>query len=163
MKRFLERRWVILRSIEMRYSGQGYELGGVRSPMGPLPKRISRRINDSFHQIHRQLYGYASPQEVTEFVYLRIAALGKIPKPKFKKEKEGDHKPARALKGKRKVFVQGKYVSLPIYERALLRPGDKIQGPAIIEQMDSTTFLSYGHQAQVDPYLNLIVTIGKRS
>jgi len=153
---------VILRSVEMRYSGQGYELE-VPVPNGTLTRKDLKRISDTFHQTHRQLYGYASPQETTEFVYLRIAALGKIPKPKFKKEKEGDHKPARALKGKRKVFVQGKYVSLPIYERALLRPADKIQGPAIIEQMDSTTFLSYGHRAQVDPYLNLIVTIGKRS
>lgn len=153
---------VILRSVEMRYSGQGYELE-VPVPNGTLTRKDLKRISDTFHQTHRQLYGYASPQETTEFVYLRIAALGKIPKPKFKKEKEGDHKPARALKGKRKVFVQGKYVSPPIYERALLRPADKIQGPAIIEQMDSTTFLSYGHRAQVDPYLNLIVTIGKRS
>ncbi len=152
----------ILRSVEMRYSGQGYELE-VPVSNGTLTEKDLKRINDSFHQLHRQLYGYASPQEVTEFVYLRIAALGKIPKPKFKKEKEGDRKPARGLKGKRKVFVQGKYVSLPIYERALLRPGDKIQGPAVIEQMDSTTFLSNGRQAQVDPYLNLIVTIGKRS
>jgi len=152
---------VILRSIEMRYFGQGYELE-VPVPNGPLTQRDLRRINESFHQIHRQLYGYASPHEATEFVYLRIAAIGMIPKPKFKKEKDGDHKPARALKGKRKVFVQGKYASLPIYERTLLRPGDKIQGPAIIEQMDSTTFLSYGHRAQVDPYLNLLITIEKR-
>jgi N-methylhydantoinase A len=151
----------ILRSVEMRYSGQGYELE-VSVPKGTLAEKDLRKIDDSFHQLHRQLYGYASPQEVTEFVYLRIAALGKIPKPKFKKEKEGDHRPVRGLKGKRKVFVQGKYVSLPIYERALLRPGDKIQGPAVIEQMDSTTFLSSGRQAQVDPYLNLIVTIGRR-
>ena len=154
---------MILRSVEMRYSGQGYELE-VPVPNGTLTEKdlkTDQRLPSI--RLHRQLYGYASPQEVTEFVYLRIAALGKIPKPKFKKEKEGDHKPARALKGKRKVFVQGKYVSLPIYERALLRPGDKIQGPAIIEQMDSTTFLSYGRRAQVDPYLNLIVTIGKRS
>jgi N-methylhydantoinase A len=152
----------ILRSVEMRYSGQGYELE-VSVSNGMLTEKDLKRINDSFHQLHRQLYGYASPQEVTEFVYLRIAALGKIPKPKFKKEKEGNRKPARGLKGKRKIFVQGKYVSLPIYERTLLRPGDKIQGPAVIEQMDSTTFLSNGRQAQVDPYLNLVVTIGKRS
>jgi N-methylhydantoinase A len=151
---------VILRSIEMRYSGQGYELE-VPAPNGTLTQRDLKRINGAFHQIHRQLYGYASPQEVTEFVYLRIAALGKIPKPRFKKEKEGDRKQGRALKGKRRVFVQGKFVSIPIYERSLLRPGDRIQGPAIIEQMDSTTFLSYRQRAQVDPYLNLIVTVGK--
>ena len=153
---------VVVRSVEMRYAGQGYELE-VPVPNGTLTPKDLKRMNDTFHQTHRQLYGYASPQEMTEFVYLRIAALGKIPKPKFKKEKEGDHKPARALKGKRKVFVQGNYLLLPIYERALLRPGDRISGPAIIEQMDSTTFLSYGHRAQVDGYLNLIVTIGKRS
>jgi N-methylhydantoinase A len=152
----------ILRSVEMRYSGQGYELE-VSVPNGMLTEKDLKKINDSFHQLHRQLYGYASPQEATEFVYLRIAALGKIPKPRFKKEKEGDRKPVRGLKGKRKVFVQGKYISLPIYERALLRPGDKIQGPAVIEQMDSTTFLSNRRQAQVDPYLNLIVTVGKKS
>ena len=152
----------ILRSVEMRYSGQGYELE-VPVSNGTLTEKDLKKINDSFHLLHRHLYGYASPQEGTEFVYLRIAALGKIPKPRFKKEKEGNRKPARGLKGKRKVFVQGKYVSLPIYERDLLRPGDKIQGPAIIEQMDSTTFLSNGRQAQVDPYLNLIVTVGKRS
>jgi len=153
---------VILRSIEMRYAGQGYELE-ISAPGGMLGQKDLKRINDTFHQTHRQLYGYASPQETTEFVYLRIAALGKIPKPKFSKEKEGDHKQARALKGKRKVFVQGKFVSLPIYKRALFKPGDRILGPAIIEQMDSTTFLSHGRQATVDPYLNLIVTIGKRS
>ena len=151
---------VILRSIEMRYSGQGYELE-VSLPNGILTQKDLKRINDSFHRIHCQLYGYASPQEVTEFVYLRIAALGRIPKPKLKKERAGDHRSARALKGKRKVFVEGKYVSLPIYERRLLRPGDRISGPAIVEQMDSTTFLSYGRRAEVDPYLNLIVTLGK--
>jgi N-methylhydantoinase A len=151
---------VILRSVEMRYAGQGYELE-VPAPNGTLTQKDLKRINGAFHQIHRQLYGYASPQETTEFVYLRIAALGKIPKPRFKKEKEGDRKQGRALKGKRRVFVQGKFVSIPIYERALLRPGDRIQGPAVIEQMDSTTFLSYRQRAQVDPYLNLIVTVGK--
>ena len=137
---------VILRSVEMRYAGQGYELD-VSTPNGTLTQKDLKRINDTFHQTHRQLYGYASPQETTEFVYLRIAALGKIPKPKFKKEKEGDRKPFRALKGKRKVFVQGKYVLLPIYERGLLSLRQD-SGPAIIEQMDSTTFLSYGHRSR---------------
>lgn len=152
---------VILRSVEMRYFGQGYELE-IPVPNGKLTQKDVKRINENFHNLHRQLYGYASSNETTEFVCLRIAALGKIPKPKLKKEKEGDHKPSRALKGKRKVFVQGRYVSLPIFDRALLRPGDRIKGPAIIEQMDSTTFLSYKHQAQVDHYLNLIVKVGER-
>jgi len=152
----------ILRSVEMRYAGQGYELE-IPVPAGTLSKKDLKRVNDRFHQVHRQLYGYASPEEATEFVYIRIAALGMIPKPRLRKEKEGDHKPLRALKGKRKVFVQGHHVLLPIYERGLLEPGDRVKGPAIIEQMDSTTFLSHGHRAEVDPFLNLIVTIGKRS
>ncbi len=153
---------VIVRSVEMRYSGQGYELE-IPVPKGALTEKNLKQINDSFHRTHRQLYGYASPEETTEFVYLRIAALGRIPKPRFKKEREGDHKPARALKGRRQVFVQGKYEMLPVYERALLRPGDRVSGPAVIEQMDSTIFLSRGNRAHVDPYLNLVVTLGKRS
>ena len=152
----------ILRSIEMRYAGQGYELE-IPAPGGAVTRKELERLNEAFHATHRQLYGYASPRETTECVYVRIAAIGRIPKPRFKKERVGNHQVARAVKGKRRVFLEGRYIVLPIYDRALLQPGDAIKGPAIIEQMDSTTLLSYRHRAQVDPYLNLIVSVGARS
>lgn len=150
---------LMMRSVEMRYFGQGYELE-IPVPGGVLSEKDMQRINKEFHQLHFRLYGYSTPSEVTEFVYIRVAAIGKIPKPQFKKVAAGDGRASRALKGKRNVFLQRDHTFVPVYDRALLRPGDAIRGPAIIEQMDSTTFLSYGHKAHVDGYLNLVVVLG---
>jgi N-methylhydantoinase A len=61
---------------------------------------------------------------------------------------------------RRKVWFSAKHADdTPVYDRATLKPGDKIEGPAVIEQLDSTTLLFPGDRAVVDPYLNLIVDI----
>jgi N-methylhydantoinase A len=62
--------------------------------------------------------------------------------------------------GERKVwFTAEQAQATPVYDRATLLPGDAIPGPALIEQLDSTTLLFPGDRATVDPYLNLIVEL----
>jgi len=66
-----------------------------------------------------------------------------------------------AYKGHRDVYFEGGYHGSSIHERRRLKPGQQMEGPAVIEQVDSTTILSPGDLAQVDPYGNLIITLGK--
>jgi N-methylhydantoinase A len=70
--------------------------------------------------------------------------------------------PRSAEFGQREVWLKedGGFVSCPLYDRDRLGAGNRIEGPAIVEQMDATTFLPPGAVATVDPYLNLIVELG---
>ena len=81
------------------------------------------------------------------------------PKPELKKEPLGNKEPKEALKGKRKVFLNGRYYKTHIYDRDRLNPGAIIKGPAVIEQKDSTTLLFPGNAAGVDEYRNIIIKV----
>ncbi|MGD9617741.1 MAG: hypothetical protein AB7H90_21720 [Alphaproteobacteria bacterium] len=65
------------------------------------------------------------------------------------------------MRGRRDVWLRetGGFVSCPLYDRELLRAGNRIDGPAIVEQMDATTFLPPGAVATVDPYLSLVMEL----
>jgi N-methylhydantoinase A len=149
------------RSADMRYFGQGYEID-VPVPGGLLTHDQVEGIRRSFNQIHAQLYGYNQPHAEMEIVYLRLAAIGQIPKPRFSKTPAAEGDASTAFKGKRKVYMDGRYLDTSLYDRSRLKPNHRIEGPAIVEQFDSTTLIKPGQSAGVDPYLNLIVQI-KRS
>ncbi len=151
---------LLTRGAEIRYVGQGYQIE-VPVPGEEMRSEHLEQVLLAFHRVHQQLYGYSAPGQNTEFVYLRVAGFGRVRKPRFKRENESDRNPGRARKGERPVFLDGRYTPVPIFDRALLRPGDRIPGPAVIEQLDSTTFLPHGHWARVDSYLNLIATFSK--
>ena len=149
---------VFHRSADMRYYGQGYEVD-VPVPGGQLSKGHVEEIKQSFHQIHAQLYGYNQPQAEMEVVYLRLAAIGLVPKPNFRKRVLTGEDSSHACKGHRMVYMDGKYVKATLYDRSRLQPSNRIQGPAIVEQFDSTTLIKAAQTAVVDEYLNLIVHI----
>ena len=147
---------VFLRSVDMRYLGQGYEIE-VPLGTGALSQRSLEDLVESFHAAHEQLYGYRLPQDDTQVVYIRLAALGKVPKPSFTEEALSGEDASGALKTTRPVYIQGRAVETAIYERSALRPGNRIQGPAIVEQFDSTTLILPGQRCAVDTYHNLII------
>jgi len=149
---------VLTRTADIRYVGQGYELE-VPVPGGEMGASELQLLNDRFHANHTQVYGYANRQDATEFVNLRVVAIGEMPKPSFQAAETGAApkiNPPYACKGRRPVYF-GEWASVSIYERSRLCPGDKILGPAIVEQLDSTTVVSPRQQASVDPYLNLLI------
>ena len=133
---------VMVRSADVRYFGQGHELEV------PVPSRLIREkdlnaIRSKYHESHRGRFGYDIPSYELEFVNLRVAIIGKLQKPKIRKSKLTKSPIVqKAIKGERKVFLNGKWQSMVIYDRSHLVPGNRLKGPCIVEQMDSTTLLN---------------------
>jgi N-methylhydantoinase A len=117
---------------DMRYHGQGYEI--------PVP--IGEDLEERFNALHEQLYGFRMPDTASEIVNLRAVGTGDRPKPELP---EGElHGPDPGGDG-------------PIYERAGLQPGNRISGPAVITEFDSTTVVLEGYEAEVDRYFNILI------
>ena len=148
-------RMEILREAEICYVGQSYPLR-VRIPEDWT--HLVATLETAFHDAHRALYGFASPGEATMVLNLRVTALGRVDRPQLERLATGDGDPGQALKGTRcVVFAQP--ADCPIYERSRLEGGDRIEGPAIIEQMDSTTVLPAGASLCVDGGGSLIIEL----
>ena len=148
----------LVRTADARYVGQGYELE-VPAASGKLEQKDVEEIMERFHEAHIRNYGYASRDNPVEVVNLRVTALASMPRPDLAHDSQdagGD--PSRAIIGQRNVYFRNETKETSIYDRSLLRPGDVIEGPAIVEQLDSTTVVWENQTATVDNYLNLLVT-----
>ena len=147
----------LVRLSDIRYAGQGYELE-VPVPAGTLDEAEMQALSDRFHEAHRQMYGYATRDRPIEAVTLRVTALTTLPRPSLiPAELNGRQDPDAAREPDRDVYFRGRSVPTPIYHRPLLRPGDVVNGPAIIEQEDSTTVVWEGQTSTVDAYSNLLL------
>ncbi len=153
-----EERRSLIRSIDMRYGGQGYELT-VPCPAGPIDAAALVRLREEFERIHQQVYGYIAAEEPVQVTTLRIEAVGLVPKADLKAYSPAIDPVEAAISTHREVWLPeaGGFANCPIYDRALLGPGHAVAGPAIIDQMDSTTLVLPGQTATVDAYLNLIL------
>lgn len=149
---------LLLRHAGARYVGQDYELE-VEVPSGRLRERELGQVLATFHQAHEQRYGYALPDQPVEFVDLIVTALGQVSRPGSILS-AGPGEVGGARKEVRPVFAGGRagFESCPVYDRARLAAGEVVDGPAIIEQYDSTTYLPAGHRACVDDQGNLRLT-----
>ncbi len=146
------------RAADARYVGQGYELE-VAVASGKLEQRHVDEIMERFHDAHARSYGYDSRDNAIEVVNLRVTALAAMPRPELARasgDAGGD--PSGALIGEREVYFRNRPVRARIYDRSRLRPGDAMTGPAIVEQLDSTTLVWADQTATVDRYLNLLLT-----
>jgi len=156
---------VLTRHADARYLGQGYELE-IAVPGGRLDARSLKTVADRFFESHRRQYGYLKEEnEVIEIVNLRLTATGRLPRPRFvpmAPSAQADLNPTRARKGERPVCTDGEFQATPIYERSALVVGDVIEGPAVIEQLDSTTVLASGQRAVADGYGNLVIQLPTR-
>ena len=157
---------LFIRHADVRYLGQGYELE-VAVPAEQLDADSLTTVAQRFCESHRRHYGYVKAEnEVVQLVNLRLTAFGRLPRPQFApadRSPEAGLNPARACKGERPVYFKGDFQTVPIYERASLVVGDVIQGPTVIEQLDSTTVLAAGERAIVDGYGNLIIDLPQRT
>jgi N-methylhydantoinase A len=149
------RRIRILGSLDCRYAGQGFELN---VPLAGIDRPSLDRAVAQFHRLHRQTYGHSGEDKLVEVVTLRLSAFGALPRPKVSTARTGRAQPParEANIGTRRIGIaHGGRGAIPIFRRDLLRSGNRIEGPAVIEQMDSTTLLLAGQQAKVDAAGNL--------
>jgi N-methylhydantoinase A len=152
----------IKRAADMRYVGQEHPVT-VDLPISVFTKQDRAAIKRHFDELHLARYGTSAPQEPAEIVSLRTTVTGVMRKPPQDKIKRGSASPPRAAAtGKRKAFFGKGFVATPTFARAALLAGNRIKGPALIEEHASTTVLWPGDRLSVDPYGNLVITIGSR-
>jgi N-methylhydantoinase A len=112
-----------------------------------------------FDTLHEQNSGHKAETEPVELVSLRLVSLGLVPQAKLSPGKITGRKVEAAKTGERKVFFGKEHgiLATAIYDRKLLEPGHKLFGPAIVEQMDTTTVMQPEQEATVDEYGNIII------
>jgi N-methylhydantoinase A len=149
----------LLRQVDICYVGQSYELT-MPLPSGRVEAATLTALLAAFHQAHDQAYGFSAPGEPAELVSLRLTAIGAIAKPQLREAPASDGDARSARKATRPVwFVEaGGFVDCPILDRARLTAGTRFAGPAIIEELDSTTVVHPGVAARVDRYGNVLLT-----
>jgi N-methylhydantoinase A len=147
-----------LRTVDMRYAGQNYELA-VPLPPGPITARTLDLLAQGFFAAHRRMYGFIAEGEPVQLVTFRVEATGLVAKATLARDAMAGADAAAAIREHRDVWIAEQEGSLPcpVYERDRLKPGNRLAGPAIVEQMDATTFVLPGMTARVDSYLNLIL------
>jgi N-methylhydantoinase A len=139
-----------VRTADLRYYGQAFE---VRVPVG----EGLDEARAAFHAEHERTYGYSfadKPEQQVEWVNLRVTGIGPIRRPELRTEEPGTGTPRPS--GSRQVSFDG-YRETDVYWRPDLRPGDRIDGPAIVEEYGSTVPLHPGFTAEVDRYGNLVI------
>src|SRR5262245_4239739 len=146
----------LLRSLDLRYRGQAFELtlalgetpaDGALAPVAEIEAR--------FHRQHRETYGHANPAAAIELVNARLTAYGQVPKPGPERHAAADAALDAARIERRSVWIQGRAHDCPVWDRERL-PGDAvIVGPAIVEEFGATTVVPPGWRGVVDVHGNL--------
>jgi N-methylhydantoinase A len=152
-----EERQRISFDVDMRYYRQGYEIPVEIDPE-LLAGNGTRMLADRFNQLHEQFYGFKMEDTTCEIVNLRAIVSGEMPKPQLVEAAGGAGPDASgAVVDEHEVYFEGEWLPTKIYDRSLLSPGNRIEGPAIVTEFDSTTVVLAGYAAEVDRFLNLII------
>jgi len=141
--------------VDVRYKGQGLQLT-IAVDLDDLLKRGLEAISGPFDEEHKRLFTFALPLE-HELVTLRANVQGRgisIARPALAK---GTADPKAAAVGKQKTYMDGRDYTATVYDRAKLKAGNKVAGPAIVMEMDSTTVILPKHQGTVDKFGNILI------
>jgi N-methylhydantoinase A len=151
-----------LRELDLRYTGQGYELR--TSLDGLYAERLTAAslavARERFDERHAQIHGHAAKERPVEVVSYRLRVRVDVPKyqPRQEATPVAGQVADAAAKGNRKVYFGSKAaVEATLYERDKLSVGAVVTGPAIVEQFDATTVIPAGWSGRVDGYRNLIL------
>jgi N-methylhydantoinase A len=147
----------LTRLLDLRYPHQGYTLP-VACPK-PVDDAGRGPLKSAFDALHQQVYGQSAPKEDAEIVTFRIQSEIEVAKLSLPKIEQGSGDAGAVARGSRPLFDVEKnvFVDAGVYDRAKLKAGDRIKGPAIIEQFDSTTVMLAGQVATVDDTGTLVL------
>ncbi len=152
-------------AFDARYVGQNFELpiiftDGERGKV-PAPDGAGA-VTAAFHDVHERFYGFHSVQEPVEIVNIRVIASGRLARLADCVEGKASDGEATAT-GSRAVWFDGDHpVDTPIYDRDTLVAGMTLTGPAIVEQLDTTTVVFPGDRLTVDPSMNLVIAVASK-
>jgi len=133
----------------------------VTMPDGPATAATLDALAAGFTAAHQRMYGFVAEGEAIQLVTFRVEAAGLVRKAQFQPQPDRGPDASGAIIGMRDVWLPeaGGFVRCPVYHRDLLLAGNHIAGPAIVEQMDTTTVVLPGMVARVESYLNLILEL----
>jgi N-methylhydantoinase A len=145
--------YVVERSVDVRYVGQGYELNVAHGADAA----------ERFHAMHEQRYGFANRGRGLEIVNVRVRVRvrSEVYAPSFEEVRAGDG--AGALRGEKRVYFDGEWVTARVFDRERLRAGDVIEGPALVAEYTSATVVPPGARLEVDGLGNLVIEVGEAS
>ena len=149
----------LVRSADMRYRGQSFEL------TIPVPADLSTpagfaQLLDGFHQQYEQIYGHSDRDADTEIISVRVQVVGQTIKPRMAitGPETSTAQAAPEPVGVRSVRLATPAWEVPVFERDALNPGMVLNGPCIIEQYDSTILVTPGYRLEIDGQRNVIGT-----
>jgi N-methylhydantoinase A len=157
-------RRVVELSLDVRYYGQTPYINLLLAEP-PATEDDLEDVLRRYEESYLREFGYMLPRSFAtiEVVNARVAAIGLTDKAKLTRRPERGESGAAHL-GTRPVYFEraGDFVETALYDRALLRNGAELAGPAIVEQADSTLVLPPGASALVDEYLSIVVSVDGR-
>jgi N-methylhydantoinase A len=144
--------------IDVRYQGQGLILtmSVDISSLSASGKSLLDNVRLEFDEQHTQMFTFALPAE-PEVVNLRAIAIGPDAEIGIPSIKTGDADPSDAEVGKTSIFVDNADQEAMVYDRVRLLAGNRIVGPALVTELDSTTLILPGHVGEVDSFGNIII------
>jgi N-methylhydantoinase A len=143
--------------VDVRYFGQGFDIGIDVDPAWLAePDEALATIGARFDAEHERLFSFVLSAD-HELVNARASVSGPRPKVSPTTLEPGTGDAAAARTGTAPVYVDGGWADAAWYDRARLRAGDELAGPAIVTEMDSTTLILPGHAAAVDPSGSLLI------
>ena len=144
----------IVHSADLRYVGQAFQ---IEVPIDPawLEAVDTERLRAAFHDLHERLYAHADRAADVELIDLRATITAATPKPELKTVPAG-HGPATAH-GRRSIHYRKQRYDAAVYGRRELLASQYVDGPAIIEQEDTTTLVPARFRASVDAFGNLVI------
>ena len=140
----------IKRSMDMRYVGQIHECM-VEIGNFEISESTIEQVRQAFHERHEQLYTYAEPNSVIEVVNIESTLYGRVDKPKPPRIAPGQGSEAAVKTRRPMIFTaDGTQIEAPVYDGAKLGAGDKVAGPAVIEEETTTIAIEPGWTAELD-------------
>jgi N-methylhydantoinase A len=138
-----------VRSADLRYAGQGYE---INVPAG-------QEMFTDFHNAHRQVYGHADERRPVEIVNVRVRMIAASKPIELPHRQAGPPDAAKAVIKHKKVMFDDRWLETPVFDRSQLAPGHSFQGPAIVHEYSATTVVPPGCRVNADKFSNLIIEV----
>jgi N-methylhydantoinase A len=140
---------ISIRSADLRYAGQGYE---INVPAGP-------GMLTMFHDAHRKRYGHADEDRRVDMVNVRVRMVSASEPINLPKQSPGVPGGNHAVLKNKKVMFANEWLETPVFDRNLLLPDNSFLGPAIVHEYSATTVVPPECHAKVDSYSNLIIEV----
>jgi N-methylhydantoinase A len=146
--------------LDLRYLKQYHEVT-VAVPLEEIESGEVESFRAAFHSEHNRLYGYDLIAEGTglELINVRVRSQGLTDKPRSEELVGGGTDPGSALSGRRRAFVPelDEFMEIPVFDGHLLRAGNRIDGPALIERITTTIFITSTYTARIDSLGSTVV------